>query len=130
MKTNNNFQISGFVVNDATINQFAKASVARFGLSIGRLEKNGEKDSRVSAIMNIEAWKSNEASDALNIITKGKRIAVEGYFKPEEYTDKDGVKHNTVKLVATKLAEVQKEQEDEPSEEKPKETKKKGKKAK
>ena len=23
MKTNNNFQISGFVVNDATINQFA-----------------------------------------------------------------------------------------------------------
>ena len=37
MKTNNNFQISGFVVNDATINQFAKASVARFGLSIGRL---------------------------------------------------------------------------------------------
>ena len=91
MKTNNNFQISGFVVNDATINQFAKASVARFGLSVGRLEKNGEKDSRVSAIMNIEAWKSNEASDALNILTKGKRIAVEGYFKPEEYTDKDGV---------------------------------------
>ena len=123
MKTNNNFQISGFVVNDATINQFAKASVARFGLSVGRLEKN-------SAIMNIEAWKSNEAADALNILTKGKRIAVEGYFKPEEYTDKDGVKHNTVKLVATKLAEVQKEQEDEPSEEKPKETKKKGKKAK
>ena len=126
MKTNNNFQISGFVVNDATINQFAKASVARFGLSVGRLEKNGEKDSRVSAIMNIEAWKSNEAADAFNLLTKGKRITVEGYFKPEEWTDKDNVNHNTIKLVATKFSEVTEEEktDDTPAEE-PKEKKSK-----
>ena len=126
MKTNNNFQISGFVVNDATINQFAKASVARFGLSIGRLEKNGEKDSRVSAIMNIEAWKSNEASDSFNILTKGTRVTVEGYFKPEEWTDKDNVNHNTIKLVATKFFEMKDEDKsDETPAEQPKEEEKK-----
>ena len=91
MKTVNNFQISGFVVNNATINQFATATIARFGLSVRRTEKNGDEEKKVSAILNIEAWKSNEAADAFNLLTKGKRITVEGYFKPEEWTDKDNV---------------------------------------
>ena len=51
MKTMNNFQISGFVVNNATINQFATASVARFGISVRRTEKNGDAEKKVSAIM-------------------------------------------------------------------------------
>ena len=59
MKTVNNFQISGFVVNNATINQFATATIARFGLSVRRTEKNGDEEKKVSAILNIEAWKSN-----------------------------------------------------------------------
>ena len=46
----NNFQISGFVVNNATINQFATASVARFGISVRRTEKNGDSEKKVSAI--------------------------------------------------------------------------------
>ena len=86
MKTMNNFQISGFVVNNATINQFATASIARFGLSVRRTEKIGDEEKKVSAILNIEAWKSNEAADAFNILTKGARVLVEGYFKPEEWT--------------------------------------------
>ena len=77
MKTMNNFQISGFVVNNATINQFATASIARFGLSVRRTEKIGDEEKKVSAILNIEAWKSNEAADAFNILTKGARVLVE-----------------------------------------------------
>ena len=126
MKTMNNFQISGFVVNNATINQFATATIARFGLSVRRTEKNGDEEKKVSAILNIEAWKSNEAADAFNLLTKGKRIMVEGYFKPEEWTDKDNVNHNTIKLVATKFSEVTEEEktDDTPAEE-PKEKKSK-----
>ena len=33
-------------------------------------------------------------------MTKGTLLTVEGYFKLEEWTDKDGVKHNRVILVA------------------------------
>ena len=126
MKTVNNFQISGFVVNNATINQFATATIARFGLSVRRTEKNGDEEKKVSAILNIEAWKSNEAADAFNLLTKGQRITVEGYFKPEEWTDKDNVNHNTIKLVATKFSEVTEEEktDDAPAEE-PKEKKSK-----
>ncbi len=123
MKTVNNFQISGFVVNNATINQFTTATIARFGLAVRRTEKNGDQENKVSAILNIEAWKSNEAADAFNILTKGKRLMVEGYFKPEEWTDKDNVNHNTIKLVATKFSEVTEEEKKEETPEEPKEKK-------
>ena len=120
MKTMNNFQISGFVVNNATINQFATASIARFGISVRRTEKVGDEEKKVSAILNIEAWKSNEAADAFDLLKKGTRLTVEGYFKPEEWTDKDNVNHNTIKLVATKFFEMKNEDKsDEPPAEKP-----------
>jgi single-strand DNA-binding protein len=120
MKTMNNFQISGFVVNNATVNQFATASVARFGISVRRTEKVGEEEKKVSAILNIEAWKSNEAADSFDLLKKGTRLSVEGYFKPEEWTDKDNVNHNTIKLVATKFFEMKSEDKsDETPAEKP-----------
>ena len=116
----NNFQISGFVVNNATVNQFATASVARFGISVRRTEKVGDEEKKVSAILNIEAWKSNEAADSFDLLKKGTRLTVEGYFKPEEWTDKDNVNHNTIKLVATKFFEMKNEDKsDEPPAEKP-----------
>lgn len=120
MKTMNNFQISGFVVNNATVNQFATASVARFGISVRRTEKIGDEEKKVSAILNIEAWKSNEAADSFDLLKKGTRLSVEGYFKPEEWTDKDNVNHNTIKLVATKFFEMKSEDKsDETPAEKP-----------
>ena len=120
MKTMNNFQISGFVVNNATINQFATASVARFGISVRRTEKVGDEEKKVSAILNIEAWKSNESADSFDLLKKGTRLSVEGYFKPEEWTDKDNVNHNTIKLVATKFFEMKNEDKsDETPAEKP-----------
>ena len=120
MKTMNNFQISGFVVNNATVNQFATASVARFGISVRRTEKIGDEEKKVSAILNIEAWKSNETADSFDLLKKGTRLSVEGYFKPEEWTDKDNVNHNTIKLVATKFFEMKSEDKsDETPAEKP-----------
>ena len=41
MNAMNNFTISGFVVNDAKVKNFEKASVARFGLSFRTTEKKG-----------------------------------------------------------------------------------------
>ena len=39
-------------------------------------------------------------------VTLKKRVTVEGYFKPEEWQDAEGVKHNRVILVATKFYEA------------------------
>ena len=59
-----------------------------------------------SAFMNIEAWRKNESIDSFDRLTKGAMITVEGYFKPEEWQDGEGVKHNRVVLVANKFYET------------------------
>ena len=100
-KIENSFVVSGFVGKDAEIRQFANTSVARFSMAISRQEKNGEENSRISAFINVEAWRKNEKSESFDQLTKGTLITVEGYFKPEEWTDKDGVKHNRIIMVAT-----------------------------
>lgn len=100
-KIENSFVVSGFVGKDAEIRQFANTSVARFSMAISRQEKNGEENSRISAFINVEAWRKNEKTESFDQLTKGTLITVEGYFKPEEWTDKDGVKHNRIIMVAT-----------------------------
>ena len=94
-KIENNFAVTGFVGKDAEIRQFTTASVARFSLAIGRNEKN-----------------------AFDKLTKGAMLTVEGYFKPEEWSDQEGVKHQRVLLVATKFYETPDKEEEAPAEEK------------
>ena len=122
-KIENNFVVTGFVGKDAEIRQFSTASVARFSLAVGRTEKNGEETTRTSAFMNIEAWRKDESIDSFDRLTKGAMITVEGYFKPEEWQDNEGVKHNRVLLVANKFYETP-EKEETPAPEEKKTTKK------
>ena len=125
-KFENTFAVSGFVGRDAEIRQFANTSVARFSLAVGRTEKSGDESTRISAFMNIEAWRKNENTSSFDRLTKGAMITVEGYFKPEEWTSEDGVKHNRVVLVANKFYEPTEKEEETPVPE-AKTSKKKGK---
>ncbi|EXY32789.1 single-stranded DNA-binding protein [Bacteroides sp.] len=123
-KIENTFAVTGFLGKDAEIRQFTNASVARFSLSVSRQEKNGEEANRVSAFMNIEAWRKNENTGSFDILTKGTMLTVEGYFKPEEWND-NGTKRNRIVMVAVKFyPPVEKEE----TPEKPAKSEKKGKK--
>lgn len=102
-KIENTFAVTGFVGKDAEIRSFANASVARFSLAVGRQEKSGDQTSRVSAFVNFEAWRKNENKESFDYLTKGTLLTVEGYFKPERWTDKDGVEHNSITMVAVKF---------------------------
>mgnify|MGYP001752330206 CR=1 FL=1 len=124
-KFQNNFTVSGFVGKDAEIRQFTNASVARFPLAIGRQETNGEENKRVSAFVNVEAWRKNGHTESFGQLAKGALLTIEGFFKPEEWNDKDGVKHNRIVMVATKFYPVP-DEDDTPAE--PEKAGKKGKK--
>lgn len=124
-KFQNNFTVSGFVGKDAEIRQFTNASVARFPLAIGRQETNGEENKRVSAFVNVEAWRKNGHTESFGQLAKGALLTIEGFFKPEEWNDKDGVKHNRIVMVATKFYSVP-DEDDTPAE--PEKAGKKGKK--
>ena len=86
-KIENSFAVTGFIGKDAEIRSFETASVARFSIAVSRADKTGEETSYVSAFMGIEAWRKNEALDSFDVLKKGELITVEGYFKPEEWTD-------------------------------------------
>ena len=125
-KLENNFAVTGFVAKDAEIRQFTNASVARFPLAIARQEKNGEETNRVSALMNVEAWRKNENAGPFDQLTKGTLLTVEGYFKPEEWTDQDGTKRSRILMVAVKFYPAVEKEEEAPAE--PAKEPKKGKK--
>ena len=103
-KNENSFAVTGFIGKDVEIRSFETASVARFSIAVSRADKTGEETTYVSAFMGIEAWRKNEAAASLDILKKGELITVEGYFKPEEWTDsKSGEKRNRVIKVATRF---------------------------
>ena len=56
--------------------------------------------------MNVEAWRKNENTASFDHLVKWALLTVEGYFKPEEWQDAEGIKHNRVILVATKFYEA------------------------
>ena len=122
-KIENNFTVTGFVGKDAEIRQFTTASLARFSLPTGRGARTGQDNNRVSAFINVEAWRKNENADSFDKLTKGSMLTVEGYFKPEEWSNQEGVKHNRVLLVATKFYETP-DKEEAPKEEEKKSKKK------
>ena len=76
----------------------------------------------------MEAWRKNENTDSFGKLTKGTLLTVEGFFKPEEWTDKDGVSHNRIIMVATKFYPTPEKAEEAPAEKPAKKTTKKAKK--
>lgn len=87
-----------------------------FSIAVSRQEKVGEESSYVSAFANIEAWRKNENTSSFEHLTKGTLLTVEGYFKPEEWTGKDGVKKNSIIMVATKFYPAVDKEEEAPKE--------------
>lgn len=124
-KVENNFAITGFIGKDAEIRNFANNSVARFPLAIAHTQKRGDdqQETRTSAFINVEAWRKNDSA-SFELLKKKTMITVEGYFKPEEWTDVNGEKRNRVVLVATKFYEPVERAEKKPKAEAKTKTKK------
>ena len=91
--------------------QASISSQPHFPLAISRTEKSGEETIRTSAFINVEAWRKNENTTSFDRLVKGALLTVEGYFKPEEWQDADGVKHNRVAFVATRFYEAVEKEE-------------------
>lgn len=100
-KIENSFAVTGFIGKDAEIRTFENASVARYAIAIRRTDKSEET---ASAFLFVETWRKNENLEDFDTLKKGKMITLEGFFKPEEWTDSEtGSKRNRIVLVATKV---------------------------
>lgn len=112
MNAMNNFTISGFVVNDAKVKNFEKASVAHFGLSFRTTEKKGDQEVKKSSILDMETWIKKDDTATIDMLKKGTLIKVEGFFKADSYTNDGKEVHKTVfavtkiELIETKAPKV------------------------
>jgi len=99
----NNFQVTGFVGKDAEIRSFENSAVARFSLAVSHGQKTGEEFTYTSAFLQTEIWRKSADSKTFELLKKGTHLTIEGYFKPEEWTDAEsGAKRHHLILVATK----------------------------
>lgn len=101
----NSFKISGYV-GFSEVRALTNKCVCRFSLSVAKFDKTTNE--RTSAFLNAEAWADKEESlEAFKTLAKGSIVTIEGSFKPEEWTDKNGQKNNRVVLVAKKFYPVE-----------------------
>ena len=124
----NSFILTGFVAKDAEIRTFTDNDVARFPMAIGRKETKDNATNRISAFINVEAWRKS-GSASFELLKKGTLLTIEGYLKPEEWTGKNGVKQNGIKFMAQKFYEAVEKPEKAEKAEKPKTRAKKQKEA-
>ena len=96
----NNFKVTGYVCKDAEVTNFKKAAIARFGIII---KHRGNETITISSILSLETWVKKDDSTTLELLKKGKKIKVEGFFKPESYT-KDSKNVTTLKNIVTKVS--------------------------
>lgn len=89
---------------------FTNSPLAKFPISVSREEKITDSTSRTSALINIEMWRKNCESESFKQLVKGVHLQVSGYFQPQFWTDKDGVKHSRVILIATEVAQIPKKE--------------------
>lgn len=110
MKTQNSFTITGFVANDAKVTEFGKAQKARFGIRVNNSYKDKDgNEKKETAILNIETIVKKDDTTKLNLLKSGSFITVTGFFKPNDWTDKDGNKHFDIHLTATAIEKFVKE---------------------
>jgi len=71
---------------------------AAFSLAVDR-DCKGQNNERETDFIDIEAWRST-AEFVSKYFTKGRMAVVEGRLQIQDWTDRDGVKHPSAKVIA------------------------------
>lgn len=95
MKTTNSFAVAGRLAADAEVKNFTNSNKASFRIAVS----SKKDDKTTTGWVNLEAW--NKDAKAFENLKKGTLIQFNGFFRPEEYTDKEGKQHNVIVFVAT-----------------------------
>jgi len=97
----NKITLIGFTGQDAETKQLENSTVSTFSIATTEKYKNkqGEKVSDTTW-HNCVAWNKDKVCE---YIKKGTQIAVVGSIKNEEYTDKEGIKKQSTKVVVSEI---------------------------
>lgn len=105
MRTKNAVSLIGMVGKDAEVRQANGVPYARFSLATstgGYKKQDGTQVPEKTQWHNIVVWR-NLADFAGKWVKKGMKVAVDGMITYGEYTDQQGIKRNTVEILASEM---------------------------
>ncbi len=100
--------MTGFVAADAQSTVYYRKCWL-FSLAIGPLGEGRRENKEYLAFLSMECWRKKIA--IFRTLKKGQLLTVRGYVRPEEWTDKDGLKHNRIVMVANEVLEPETKEE-------------------
>lgn len=98
----NNVVLIGRLTRDPELRFISNSgtAVTRFSLAVDReFKKEGQPD---SDFFNIVVW-GKQAENAANYLKKGRKVAIAGNLRNNNYEDKNGVKHYSVEVHANRV---------------------------
>jgi single-strand DNA-binding protein len=104
MASFNKIVIVGYLGRDPEI-RYTTQGTAVCNFTIATTEKRKDRAGEaqdVTTWFRVAAW-GRQAEVANQYLTKGKQVYVEGRLRQEEYTDRDGVRRQTLEVTATDI---------------------------
>ena len=105
MRTKNAVSLIGMVGNDVEVRQANVVSYARFSLATctgGYKKQDGTQVPEKTQWHNVVVWR-NLAEFAGKWVKKGMKVAVDGMITYGEYTDQQGIKRQSVEILASEM---------------------------
>ena len=99
MNERNLIKLVGNLCKDAEVVKVGNVKIAKFGIFVDQQKKEGQEQGP-SHILGFERLIGKNDQHIVDILKKGKTVAIEGFFKAESFEDKQGNLKTTVKLIA------------------------------
>lgn len=95
----NHIELMGRLTRDPELRKTpSDIPVAAFTLAVDR-DYKGQNNERETDFIDIEAWRST-AEFVSRYFAKGRMAVVEGRLQIQDWTDREGVKHRSAKVIA------------------------------
>lgn len=99
MKDINTVFVIGRLTRDPELKTLPSGTAALdMSVAVNETQKKGEDWTDYANFFNVTAW-GKTAENCAKYLKKGSQVAIEGHLHQDRW-EKDGVKHNTVKIIA------------------------------
>jgi single-strand DNA-binding protein len=93
----NNVSVIGNLATDVEVRGAGEKQVAKFLLAVDRYSKDGGAD-----FVGVSAW-DRQGELCAEYLTKGRRVAIEGYLRSHSWEDDQGKRRRDVEIVARRV---------------------------
>jgi len=93
----NNISVIGNLATDVEVREAGEKQVSKFLVAVDRYAKDGGAD-----FISVSAW-DRQGELCAQYLSKGRRVAIEGYVRTHSWEDEQGKRRRDVEIVARRV---------------------------